>query len=112
MVDGLISKQEKPSNTEVLGEIISEEKINFIGNLTHENIEGLAGIKFWTNILFENQDPGELMNQIIKDIQIMKCSVKDKKGNRADQIVDALKHIIEDENKDNAQSLVDSIRKN
>lgn len=111
MVEGLITKQEKPSNTEVLGLLLDKDKIDFITNLTDENIEGLAKYSYFTRRINEkNKSAIEISNDVLQRTLALKCAVQTKKGNRADQIVDALKHIIDDENKDDLKSLAQQIK--
>lgn len=112
MVEGLITKQEKPSNTEVLGELINNENLPYITNLTHRNNKGLFKIGYYLRRLKDKKKSRvECIEETIRETLAYKCSVpKDKKGNRVDQIVDGLKHIIENENKDNVKSLAQQIK--
>lgn len=111
MVEGLLAKQEKPSNTEVLGELINSEKLDFITNLTDRNVKGYFKLGYWLDRLSNpDKDPALILQENIEKTKAYKCAVAKKNGNRSDQIVDALKHIIEDENKDDVKSLVQQIK--
>lgn len=110
-MEGLIARQEKPSNTEVLGLLLDEEKLKFITNLTGKNIKGLCKLSYITKRLANpEKDSLEIHKEVIQDYMILKCSQETKKGNRVDQIVDALKHIIEDENRDDISNLAQEIK--
>lgn len=110
-MEGIIGKQQKPTNAEVLGELINEEKLKFITNVTHENIEGYNGLKFWTESLFSDKPIEQVFEEVTENILIMKCAVQvPKKGNRADQIVDALKHLVDKEDDKEAKSLAQQIK--
>lgn len=112
MVDGLIGKEEKPTNTEVLGLLMDEEKLRFITNINMENIKGICKLRYFAERLSNpNKDPFLIHSENEQIYLALKCALQTKKGNRADQIVDALKHIIEDENKDNLQSIAEQIKK-
>lgn len=112
-MEGLITKQEKPSNTEVLGLLMDEEKLPFITNLNGNNVRGLCKLAYITRRLANpDRDPIEIHEEVISGYLALKCSIQQgKKGNRSDQIVDALKHIIDDENRTQMESIANSIRK-
>lgn len=111
-MDELTPRQEKPSNTEVLGLLLDDEKLNYITNLNGPNIKGLCKLLYLTKRLSNpNVDPISIHDETIQYYLSLKCSLIQNKGNRADQIVDALKHIIEDENKDSISSLMSDIKK-
>lgn len=110
-MEGLITRDVKPSNTEVLGLLLDQEKLPFITNLNHDNVKGLCKLNYLMQRLNSpEKNPIEITNKVIESYLAYKCSVKTKQGNRSDQVVDALKHIIEDENKDNIQSLAQQIQ--
>lgn len=112
MVEGLLSKQEKPSNTEVLGELIDQKNINFISNLVSRNVKGLFKINYFIERLKDpNKDAVEILENNINKVLEYKTSVpKGKSGNRTDQIVDALKGIGKEEEKDELKSVVQDIK--
>lgn len=113
MVEGLLAKQEKPSNTEILGELIKDENLPYITNLNSRNVKGLFKMNYYLSRLKDPKESAcEKLEESINKVLALKCSVPQKKsGTRADQIVDALKHIIEDENQDNLMSLAEQIKK-
>lgn len=111
-MDGLVARQEKPSNTEMLGELMDSDKIRFITNLTPRNVKGLFRLSYFLKRLKQpEKESVEVLEETISECLEHKCSVQTKKGNRADQVVDALKHIIEDENKDQLSSIAAEIKK-
>lgn len=110
-MEGLITKEEKPSNTEVLGLLIDKAKLRFITKLNSTNLKGLCKLSYITKRLQKpNRDAVEIHEEVIEEYLTLKTAVVDKKGNRADQVVDALKHIIDDENKDMTESIAQQIR--
>lgn len=110
-MEGIIARQEKPTNTEVLGMLLEDEKLNYITNLHGKNIKGLLKLEYLTMRL-ENPELSslEIHNKLIAKFLALKCSEKTKEGNRSAQIVDALKHIIEDENQDSIKTIADQIK--
>lgn len=110
-MEGLIKREEKPSNTEVLGLLMDKDKLQFITNLNDRNIKGLCKLAYMTKRLQDpKENPIKIHNETMDDYLTLKCSLVSKKGNRAEQIVDALKHIIEDENKPDIQSIAGQIQ--
>lgn len=108
---GIVFQEEKPSNTEVLGLLLDKEKLKFITKLNALNIKGLCQLSYLTKRLKEpKRDPVEIHEEVIDEYLTYKCALETQKGNRADQIVDALKHIIEDENKDEIKNLAQQIK--
>lgn len=109
MVEGLISKKEKPSNTEVLGLLMDPDKLKFITKLNGTNLKGLCKLSYKIKRL-NGIDSITAHNEVIEDYLTLKCAMESQKGNRSDQIVDALKHIIEDQNKDDIKNLAQQIK--
>lgn len=108
----LITAEQKPSNTEVLGLLLDEEKLKFITNLHPQNIKGLLKTKYlFTRLNNPDQNSFEIHNEIMQEYLALKCSIIQKKGNRSDQIVDALKHIINDESSPDITNLVKDLNK-
>lgn len=111
MPEGLGTVEEKPSNTEVLGLLIDEKKLKFISRLTHENVEGLTEFQYFLERLDHPDKPAsDIAKEVINNAIAYKTSVPDKKGNQADKIVDALKHIIEDESHEDVKNLMQQIK--
>lgn len=112
MVDGLARKEDKPSNTEVLGLLLSKGKLPFITKLNGNNLKRLCLFNYHAQRLQDHKkDPFEIHKDTIELYLTLKCSVTDdKKGNRSDQIVDALKHITEEKPDDELKTIGQQIK--
>lgn len=111
-MEGLITKQEKPSNTEVLGELISFDKLPFITKINNTNLKGILKTKYFLLRLNNpNMSATEIHQKIYDEYLALKCSIESsKKGNRVDQIIDALKHNIDKEKQDEFSNLAQQIK--
>jgi hypothetical protein len=110
-MEGIIQRKDKPSNTEILGLLLDQDKLQFITNLHGKNIEGLCKLSYFTKRLKDlNRNPVEIHNEVMQDYLCLKCSILSNKDNRAQQIVDAIKHQIDKDQNTQLQSLADQIK--
>lgn len=83
---------EKPNNQEVLGLIVDDTKLDWITNLKKENIKGILRFKYLTERL-KRRSALSINDELQLLYKKLKCTIPTKHGNRAEQLVDGVKHI-------------------
>lgn len=110
MFEGLIpSNKEKPSNTEILGMLLSNDNVNLHTDMNMRRIRTLCQIK-WFRLsmdLADNRTPLEKFDEIMEYYKELLIS---NKRIREDKIIDGLKHI-EEQEQEGLTNFIDQLKK-